>query len=133
MPNVGGRPTKLTPEMFEKADHYIEHYESEYGHATPSAVGMAVVLNVAKSTLYKWAEDENNGFSDTLAKCNDWQEFTLNDKGLKNEVNPTIAKLALANFGYSDSIDNKHSGLVGTYDLTGKTDEELNAIINGKK
>ena len=37
----GGRPTKYTPELIEKAWDYYENYE-HYGDMIPSVVGMAV-------------------------------------------------------------------------------------------
>jgi len=107
-----GRPTKLNAALKAKALDYVENY-AEFDHAIPSIVGMSVVLNIAKSTLYKWASEEGTGFSDILAKCNDHQEFVLIDKGLKNEVNPTIAKLALGKHGYSDNVKNEVTGSGG--------------------
>ena len=74
---------------------------------------MAVVLGVAKSTLYKWAEDESTGFSDTLALCNDQQEIKLLNGGLTNTFNATIVKLALANHGYSDKQQTELTGANG--------------------
>lgn len=108
-----GRPSKLTPEMKQDALDYIENYQDVHEHPIPSVVGMAVVLNVAKSTLYKWAEDESTGFSDTLAKCNDCQELKLINGGLINTFNPTIVKLALANHGYSDKQQTEITGANG--------------------
>lgn len=98
---MAGRPTTYSEEMEMKADHYIENY-AEYGHPLPSIVGMAVVLAVHKCTLYEWAKRERGGFADTLAHCNDAQELALLNKGLTNEFNATIVKLALANHGYSE-------------------------------
>ena len=105
-----GRPTKLTPKMKSDALDYIVNYKDIHEHPIPSVVGMAVILNVAKSTLYKWAEDESTGFSDTLAKCNDCQELKLVNGGLTNVFNSTIVKLALANHGYSDKQQTELTG-----------------------
>ena len=103
--NVGGRPTKLTKAMHKRARDYIENY-AEHDQIIPSAAGMSVVLDVAKSTLYTWAEDPETGFSDTLARCNQHQEMKLLNGGLSNKFNSTITKLALHNHGYSDKVDN---------------------------
>jgi len=108
----GGRPTKLTKELKERAQEYIVNF-ADYDHAIPSVVGMAVVLDVAKSSLFLWAQKNKLGFSDILAKCNEAQEFTLINKGLKNEVNPTIAKLALGKHGYSERVENELYGKDG--------------------
>jgi hypothetical protein len=84
--------------MEEKALEYIEG-----GYDTvPSVVGLAVHLNVSKSTLYKWAEDNRGTISDTLELCNDKQHMMLMSKGLTNEFNSTITKLMLANHGHSE-------------------------------
>jgi hypothetical protein len=87
--------------MADKANEYIENY-ADHGDAIPSAVGMAVYLNVAKSTLYKWADDNHFDFSDTLEFCNDAQHVRLMNQGLTGEFNATITKLALSNHGYSE-------------------------------
>ena len=104
-----GRKSLYSPAMKKAAEEYIKDYES-HGHVMPSAVGMAIVLNVVKSTLYEWAKDEEKDFSNTLAKCSDYQEFVLLNKGLTGSFNPTIVKLALANHGYADKADNTISG-----------------------
>ena len=108
-----GRPSKLNPAMKQAALDYLEDYNDKHEHIIPSVVGMAVVLGVAKSTLYKWAEDESTGFSDTLAKCNDQQELKLINGGLANTFNATIVKLALANHGYSDKQQTELTGANG--------------------
>lgn len=97
-----GRPTTFTPEMMEKANEYLENYDSEHSHSIPSAVGLAVVLNVARSTLYKWAEDERTGFSDILDKINDKQQMVLLAKGLSGDFSAAIAKLVLGKHGYHE-------------------------------
>jgi len=103
---AAGRPTKYNPEIVQAAKDYITDYES-HGHVMPSVVGMAIVLNVGKSTLYDWSDDEEKEFSDILSKCLDNQEFTLLNKSLKNEINSNIAKLALGKHGYSDKTESK--------------------------
>lgn len=108
-----GRPTKLTDEVIQQAKDYIGDYE-KHGHAMPSVVGMAMVLNIAKSTLYQWAEDEKGGFPDILGHCMDAQEFTLLNKGLDGTFNAAITKLALGKHGYSDKQATEISGPGGS-------------------
>ncbi len=124
---AGGRPTKYTPEIIEQAWAYIEDYAP---HAMPSAIGMSMILNVAESTLYDWASQEGNEFSEILAHCKSRQHFTLLEKGLKNEFNSNIVKLALGKHGYSEKTETAHSGVLGVRDLTGMTDEELQAELD---
>ena len=107
---MAGRPTLYTDELDKQALHYvIAGYEDE-GHPFPSIVGMAVTLNVKKSTLYQWGEDNRGDISDTLSLCQDYQELKVMNGSITNELNPTISKLVLANFGYHDKADNTLSG-----------------------
>lgn len=103
-----GRPTKLTPEAIEKAIDYINGGYETYGHAIPSAVGLSIALNVTRSTLYKWGEENTEGFSDILEKCNAYQHEILIAKGLQGDFNPTITKLVLGKHGYHERQE--HTG-----------------------
>ena len=71
-----GRPTKLTKALITKAKEYIQDY-ADHDHVIPSVVGMAVVLNVAKSSLYLWASEKGSEFSDIVSECNDSQELAV--------------------------------------------------------
>ena len=94
------RPTKLTPEARKATVDYLN--ECIEKDKVPTAARLAVKLDVSKSTLYKWAETDEE-FSDTLDKLQSIQEATLIDGSLANQLNPTISKLMLSNHGYSDS------------------------------
>ena len=114
---MAGRPTSYNDDMHQSAIDYVQGgYEGEE-HPFPSIVGMAVTLNVAKSTLYKWVDDKRKGehgeFSDTLDQCQDYQELKVMNGSIRNEYNPTISKLVLANFGYHDKQDSTLSGKDG--------------------
>lgn len=102
---TAGRPTICNDELREKALEYIENYR-EHGEVIPSVVGMAKAINVAKSTLYKWAEEEDKKFSDILDQCMDNQEIALMNGGLSGDYNSTITKLMLTKHGYHDKADN---------------------------
>jgi hypothetical protein len=96
------RPTKYNTAILEKAQHYLDHYE-EYNEVIPSAVGLALVLNLTRSTLYEWAKAEDKKeFSDILDNINKKQEQILLRKGLNNEFNSNITKLVLGKHGYND-------------------------------
>lgn len=118
----GGRPTKYTLDLVQDAWEYIRDYEKVYGHAIPSAVGMARVLGVTTTTLYAWAKDEDKEFSDILQHCLDDQHLKLMNEGLRGDFNSNIVKLALGKHGYSDKTESKIEGNIG---LTDMTDEEL--------
>lgn len=97
-----GRPSKLTPEVRKQIAKY---YKACIENANvPTAAQLAVILDVSKSTLYKWAEDDKE-LSDTLSKIQTLQEATLIQGSLKNTLNPTISKLMLANHGYREKSD----------------------------
>lgn len=127
----GGRPTDYSKEVAEQAKEYLKNYK-EYGDAVPSVVGLCAVINRSKGTVYNWAKDEDKPeFLDTLSAIQEVQEQGLVNGGLKNEMNPTITKLMLANHGMHDKVDNtnKMSGALGVIDLSDKTEEELDKII----
>lgn len=108
----GGRPTKYNAKIVADAKHYIENYE-EYGDVIPSIVGMACELKINKSTLYDWADDPEKEFSTILAHCMSKQERVLFQKGLTNDFNATIVKLALGKHGYKDQSSNEQTGKGG--------------------
>jgi len=103
-----GRPTKLNEEMYEKAEHYIKVGYIELGDAIPSHAALSIELNVSRSTIYKWA-DENERFSDMLDLCNKTQERVLLAKSLKGDYNAAISKLVLTKHGYHDRVDSTHN------------------------
>lgn len=120
-----GRPTSCDQETIDKALAYISNDETinylSHGHAIPSVVGLCRVLNRARSTLYKWAEDPNNIFSDILADSNELQELVLLNGTLTNELNSNIGKLVLGKHGYHDKQDitGNDGGPIETKEMSG--------------
>ena len=97
-----GRPTKYNAALLEKAQHYLDNYE-EYEEVIPSAVGLALVLDITRAILYAWAKDEDKKvFSDILDNINKKQEQVLLKNGLNNKFNSNITKLVLGKHGYHD-------------------------------
>ena len=105
---AAGRPSKYNASMLEKAQHYLKNHK-EYGDPVPIVAGLACELEVNKSTLYEWAK-HHRAFSDTLKAIQDQQERRLASGGLDGSLQPTIAKLMLANHGYHDKQDTQLSG-----------------------
>lgn len=100
-----GRPTKLNDALIEDACNYIDDFQG----AIPSVAGLALQLKVARSTIYKWAE-ENRYFSDILGDILAKQELMCLSGGLTGDFNATIAKLVLGKHGYSDKQETELSG-----------------------
>ena len=61
----------------------------------PTVEGLAEFLGVARSTVFKWAE-EYEEFSDSLEKLNEIQKRKLIKGALGGHYNSTIAKLILS-------------------------------------
>ena len=125
-----GRPTKYDEEMLHKANEYITGHET----AIPSAAGLAMHLGVSKSTIYLWAQEQQE-FSDTLEKIKTRQEVLLLEGGLTGNLNSTIVKLTLTNHGYSDKQELGINGNMNHYgevkvkhDLSKLTVEELEKL-----
>lgn len=103
---AGGRPTDYTPELLEKAREYQQNCPDEL----PSVAGLAIVLGVARKTIYDWASQEDKEeFCNIVEALMSSQEKKLFEKGLKNEYNASIAKLMLSKHGYSDKQEIDHT------------------------
>ena len=98
--HAGGRPSKLNDEVIEQALYYIENHQ-DFGDVVPTIEGLAYELHVARSTLYKWA-DEHDGFSYIFERLKAAQAKKLLSGGLSSELNATITKLMLTKHDYSD-------------------------------
>lgn len=115
-----GRNTKLTDELVAKACDYLENYKDR-GDQFPSAVGLCKELNIARSTIYDWASQEDNPFSDILSKCNELQERELLNKGITGEFNSVITKLVLGKHGYTDRQESSNTNVELTHEEWLKT------------
>lgn len=123
-----GRLTSLTDEVRETAQDYVENYQ-KYGDVIPSVVGLCKAINRSKTTVYRWVEEEKDGFRDTLEAIKENQERVTLNSSLTNEFNATISKLILANHGYSDKQEIKAE----LRDVSTMTDAELEAIAAGSR
>lgn len=113
--NKGGRPSIFDRSMIDKAKEYVVFFMTasneemeNHTEVIPSIAGLAVFLNVSRSTVYEW-EKVNSEFSDILKQIMDIQETILINNGLKGKFIAPITKLMLTKHGYSDKqeIDNK--------------------------
>lgn len=98
---IGGRPTKLTPELKEKAKGYIFPAPNgdvgwkEEESVIPTVEGFASYLGISRDTAYAWCEIDND-FSDILTEIKSKQGKMLINKSLEGKYNSTIAKLILS-------------------------------------
>lgn len=100
------RPTKYNEEMQARANDYLDNYGKESGlnSVVPTIAELSLVLDVSDSTFYLW-RDKYDEFSRTLDRIMKTQEVGLVNKSLRNEINPTIAKLMMHNHDYSDRVE----------------------------
>jgi hypothetical protein len=99
--------------MQEAANRYLlEGYKDNEG-VIPSVAGLACYLGVSRSTIYEW-RDNFPDFSDTLQAIDAKQEHLALNGGMANKFNATIAKLVLANHGYSDRTQTDLTSSDGT-------------------
>ena len=105
--SVMGRPTKLNDELIAKANEYIYDFRSN-DDIIPSVAGLACYLDIARSTIYKY-KDENSDFSDILERIEQLQEKMLINGGLMGDFNAPITKLMMTKHGYSDKQDVDHT------------------------
>ena len=99
-----GRPSKLTDALIEQAGRYATKDYMLRGEVIPTIEGLALFLNVSRSTVYKW-KGENQEFSDILESLMSMQAKELVSNGLTGDFNSTITKLILTKHGYSDRVE----------------------------
>ena len=109
---MAGRPTKFTPELEEKALHYIEHF-ADYGDPVPSIEALSLELDISRSTAYDWASKPGHPFSDILERCNQTQTRNLFRGSLTGDMNAQITKLMLGKQGYSERSIQELTGADG--------------------
>lgn len=115
------RQTEYDPKVIEKVEDYLESCVDKKVEGMgltvqlPSIEGLAVFLDVARSTLYKWAEDQP-AFSDSLEKVLAEQAKRLQNSGLSGHYNSTITKLLMVQHGYRDAAEVNHKNNGGKFE-----------------
>lgn len=104
----GGRPSKYDPKYiqemidFFKRDYTMRKNGKSEACDFPSIARFAVNIDVAKSTIYEWA-NKHPEFSVALKKCQEMQEDIIVNNSLKGSYNGAFAQFLLKNnFGYRD-------------------------------
>lgn len=98
--NKGGRPTKLTRELVDKAGTYIE---SMAMFEVISQVGLSLYLKVALSTVKLWGDSKTplgKEFSAILGEIEAYQHHQLINHGLTGRWKAPIVGLMLSKHGY---------------------------------
>lgn len=129
MAHPGGRPTKLTDDLIQKAHNYI--WVSDQGEpfgicagwttdgsVIPTVEGFASYLVINRDTVYDWSKN-NEEFSDIVDEIKNQQAQMLINGSLDNKYNASIAKLILSGkHGYVEKseVDTNLSGEVKTSD-----------------
>lgn len=101
-----GRPPKYDPTAAVIALDYAMNYET-HGDAVPMVSRLAVLLGVARSTVYLWAKEDPN-FSDAVEMILSVQETRLINGGLSGVFTGPITKLLLHSHGHSDRQELDH-------------------------
>ena len=107
-----GAPTKLTPELVERAEQYVIDGFIDEGEMVPSIAGLACYLGISKNSVYKYGELDSD-FLNTLESIEVKQEKLLVNNGLAGKYNSTITKLMMSNHGYKESNKTELTGKDG--------------------
>lgn len=145
----GGRPTKLTEELIEKASTYLDTcrdsiVENKSGGIAyvwvnlPKVVSFAIYLGIHKSTVYDFCItkegdseetcDLRQRFSDIVKSIEDKQEELLVNNTLGGLYQPKTANMILARHGYVEKTEQK---LTGSINITERDEieDKLDAIL----
>lgn len=95
MSNPVGRPSEYTPEAINVLNEYLQFAIPE-NMKIPTVEGLALKLGINKTTLYRWAEN-NEEFRNALDELKMRQKESLTDIGIfgGKEINATIVGLLL--------------------------------------
>jgi len=95
-----GRPTKLTPELIELAQNYVNEGDTnDPTSLLPTIERLCILLGVHRDTLYAW-EKENADISDILTHLRFVQGDKLIQNSLIGRYNANISKMMLSKHGY---------------------------------
>ena len=118
-----GRPPKYTePDINEMVRKFTEYIDDK---DMPIIAEFAYLNDIDRLYLYDHME-----FSTLLKKAIAKKESYLEEKGLKGEVNPTMAIFSLKQLGWRDKQEVEHSGEIKT---TMTKEQRLNRIQELKK
>ena len=109
---MAGRKSKIKDTLKLGQEYLHKQGYIKNGEIIPSMAGLALYANCSRSSLYNYASSSKE-FKDMLELIKARQEVELINKGLKGEFNASIAKLMLANHGYSEKQEIDHQSSDG--------------------
>ena len=88
------------------AHDYVANHEENYDDVIPTRAGLAIALNVSKSTVYMWAKTYDD-FRACVDKLDAKHENMIIQGSLKGEYNNAAARVLLtkATAGDTDKVD----------------------------
>lgn len=108
--HAGGRPTKLTPELMEKANKYLADTDALGPVALlPTVERLCLILDISRDTYYSWT-DSSPEFSDIARRLSLSSADKLQQNSLAGRWNPLISKLLLSKHGYVEKSAVENSG-----------------------
>lgn len=149
---INMRPTKLTPELIERAKAYIDTCSDEIvttdkgalayvNVKLPSRVGLAKYIGINNDTLIEWCKEkitdneERNfllkQFSEIVKDVDDEQHIRLLNNGLGGLYNPKTNSMILSKHGYSEKIETEQN-INGTMNIN-NISQVLDKLDNGQE
>lgn len=122
-----GRPTDYSEDILKLAKDYRDNLPE--GEVIHTVEGLSDHINIARSTVYKWAKEEGKeDFSDIIESILNKQGKSLLNKGLTGDYNSTIAKVLLTKHGYREGIE--QTGKDGEALLSKEQKEKIQNALN---
>jgi hypothetical protein len=106
------RHSELTDQVKKKAMEYLEGGYLTADEVVPTIAGLSCWLDVARKTIYNWAESDQE-FLHITEKIMGSQEKSLLNSALSGKFNAAITKLMLTKHGYSDKQETEITGANG--------------------
>ena len=126
-PHPGGRPSKLTEEVKQKAEQYLSEIEAK--EDIPYLEQLAYKLDVDMDTMLRWCDDDKE-FCGTYKKIQIYQKYCLMKGSVMGQFNPASSIFQLkANHGLIETEKRIQEVNLNYGDLP---DDKLDDIIRQK-
>lgn len=110
----------------------IRRYGASGKVSMPNAGGLAIHLQVNKTTLYEWAKTHDD-FAYFMDLMNAVREDRLHEGGLSGRYSSSITAIMLGKYGYHKTVDNLSSdGSMSSNHMAPLSTEQLEAIANAE-